>query len=50
MGKVVRCACGMEIRNQDETQLIREVQQHASEAHEMSLSDEQVRAMMQIDE
>ncbi len=40
----------MEIRNEDETQLISEVQQHASEAHEMSLSDEQVRAMMQIDE
>jgi predicted small metal-binding protein len=48
--KAVHCTCGVEIRNQDETQLIRDVQKHASEAHNLTLSDEQVRAMMFIEQ
>lgn len=36
--------------HRDEAQLIREVQVHAREAHALPLSDEQVRAMMFIDQ
>lgn len=43
--KMVRCTCGIELRDRDEAQLIREVQVHAREAHALSLSEEQVRAM-----
>ena len=48
--KVVRCTCGIEIRDADEAQLIARVQQHAREAHDLALNDEQVRAMMEIDQ
>ena len=50
MSKVVRCTCGVEIRDADETRLVTRVQQHAREAHDLDLSDEQVRAMMEIDQ
>ncbi len=50
MSKVVRCACGVELRSQDETELIARVQEHAHEAHELDLSDEQVRDMMEVDQ
>jgi predicted small metal-binding protein len=50
MRKVVRCACGMEIRGEDEGELIRLVQAHARDAHEMSLTDDQVRDMMEIEQ
>ena len=50
MKKIVRCTCGVEIRNSDEQQLIHDVQTHAREAHGLALSDEQVRAMMVIDQ
>lgn len=48
--KAVHCTCGVEIRNSDEAALIREVQRHAREAHSLALSDEQVRAMMFIEQ
>lgn len=48
--KAVHCTCGVEIRNQDEAKLIRDVQKHASEAHNLTLNDEQVRAMMFIEQ
>lgn len=50
MKKIVRCTCGVEIRDSDEQRLIRDVQTHAREAHNLTLSDEQVRAMMVIDQ
>ena len=50
MGKVVRCSCGVEMRAQDEGDLIRQVQAHAREVHDVMLSEEQVRAMMEIDQ
>ena len=50
MGKVVRCSCGVEMRSRDEDELIRRVQEHAREVHDAALSDEQVRAMMEIDQ
>lgn len=50
MGKVVRCTCGVELRDQDEGQLIQRVQEHAREAHELELSPDQVRDMMEIDQ
>ncbi len=50
MTKVVRCMCGYEIRNLDEAQLIRDTQTHAQEAHDLNLSDEQVRSMMEIEQ
>ncbi len=48
--KIVRCTCGVELRNDDEQQLIRDVQMHAREAHDLALNDEQVRVMMVIDQ
>jgi len=48
--KVVRCSCGVEIRASDEGKLIRETQSHAEEAHKLSLADEQVRSMMEVDQ
>jgi predicted small metal-binding protein len=50
MGKVVRCACGVELRDRDEGELIRRVQEHAREAHDLTLSEEQVRDMMEVDQ
>lgn len=50
MTKLVRCTCGVELRSPDERELIGQVQEHATEAHELQLSDEQVRAMMEVDQ
>ena len=50
MNKVVRCTCGIEIRETDEARLIEQVQRHAKESHDLTLDDEQVRAMMEIDQ
>lgn len=48
--KVVRCNCGVELRSANEQELIRTVQTHARESHDLSLNDEQVRSMMEIDQ
>lgn len=48
--KAVHCTCGAELRNSDEEQLIRDVQKHARESHDLTLNDEQVRAMMVIEQ
>src|ERR687894_1642023 len=50
MTKVVRCACGLDLHDADETRLIGRVQQHAKEAHDLDLNEEQVRAMMEIEQ
>ncbi len=50
MSKVVRCSCGVELRDPDEDALIAHVQAHAREAHDLTLSAEQVRAMMEVDQ
>jgi predicted small metal-binding protein len=50
VGKVVRCSCGVEMRSRDEGELIRRVQEHAREVHDLALSEEQVRAMMEIEQ
>ena len=50
VSKVVRCSCGVEMRARDEGELIRQVQEHAREVHDLALSEEQVRAMMEIDQ
>jgi predicted small metal-binding protein len=50
MNKVVRCSCGVEIRADDERDLIDQVQSHAKEAHDLTLNDEQVLAMAEIED
>ena len=50
MTKVVRCTCGIEIRDADEGRLVARVQRHAEEAHDLTLDEEQVRAMMEVDQ
>jgi predicted small metal-binding protein len=50
MRKVVRCSCGVEIRAEDERELVERVQAHAREAHGVSITAEQVLAMAEIDE
>ena len=48
--KVVRCNCGVELRSVNERELIKTVQDHARESHDLHLDDEQVRSMMEIDQ
>lgn len=50
MTKVVHCMCGLHLRDADERRLIARVQQHAKEAHDLDLNEEQVRAMIQIEQ
>ncbi|MDP9472650.1 MAG: DUF1059 domain-containing protein [Chloroflexota bacterium] len=49
MTRVVRCTCGTEVRHADEAELIRQVQQHARDAHDLVLSDDQVRDMVEVE-
>jgi len=41
MNKVLQCDCGFEASDEDEDQLVAEIQRHASEAHEMTLTREE---------
>ena len=50
MGKIVRCSCGVEIRADDERELIGLTQEHAKSAHDLDLSDEQVLSMMEVEQ
>lgn len=50
MTKIVRCTCGVELRDENEAELIARVQHHADDAHDLKLNAEQVRAMMEIDQ
>lgn len=50
MRKIVRCMCGIELSSTDEAELIARVTAHAKEAHDLDLSEEQIRAMMEIDQ
>jgi predicted small metal-binding protein len=47
MAKIVRCACGLELRSDDEDDLIRLVQDHAQERHDFTLSEDEVRDLME---
>ena len=49
MTRVVRCTCGVELRDADEARLITTVRKHAKEAHDLEMSDEQIRAIMEIE-
>lgn len=46
--KIIRCSCGVEMQDKDEERLIDETQQHARRAHDLDLSAEQVRSMMEL--
>ena len=48
--KVVRCTCGVELRDESDDALVENVQRHAREAHELELSREQVMSMMEIEQ
>lgn len=50
MRKIVRCMCGIELSSTDESELIAQVTAHAKEAHDLELNEEQIRAMMEIDQ
>jgi predicted small metal-binding protein len=43
--KQVSCDCGKVIRAENDGQLITQVQQHASDVHNMSLTPEQILSM-----
>lgn len=45
MTKQVQCDCGKTIREDSDDQLIKTVQQHAKEVHNMELTREQVLGM-----
>ncbi|MGC4108932.1 MAG: hypothetical protein QM747_00555 [Nocardioides sp.] len=46
--KIVRCSCGMHFQDEDEGRLILLVREHALEAHDLQLSDDQIRDLMEI--
>lgn len=50
MRKIVRCSCGMQFQEEDETLLITLVRRHALDAHELELSDDQIRDLMEIEQ
>ena len=50
MSRIVRCACGLELRSDDEDELIRLVQAHAQAKHELTLTDDEVRDLMEDDQ
>lgn len=45
--KIVKCDCGFVVRSSNEDTLVAELQQHASQFHNMKLTREQVLAMAQ---
>ncbi len=49
MTKRVRCSCGAELRSADERELIAQVQAHALSAHDLTLTDDQVRDMIELE-
>ncbi|MBI2315520.1 MAG: DUF1059 domain-containing protein [Betaproteobacteria bacterium] len=48
--KFVKCDCGFVMRAADDDSLVAEVQKHASEEHQMTLTRDQVLAMAQPDQ
>lgn len=49
MTKIVRCSCGAELRGNDDDELIKRVKEHALEAHDLVLNDDQIRDMMEVE-
>ena len=49
MTMVVRCSCGAELRGNDDDELIERVKAHALEAHDLVLTDDQIRDMMEVE-
>lgn len=47
MDKVINCSCGVAIRGTDEDDMVATAQAHAQEVHDMDLSTEQARGMIQ---
>lgn len=45
--KVINCPCGWSVNTEDEEELVRQVQQHAKEVHNMSPTRDEVMAMAQ---
>ncbi len=50
MRKIVRCSCGMQFQEENETVLITLVRHHAKEAHDLDLSDDQIRDLMEVEQ
>ncbi len=47
MDKVINCSCGVAIRGTEDDVLVATAQAHAREVHDMNLSSEQARGMIQ---
>lgn len=47
MDKVINCSCGVAIRGTDDDVMVATAQTHAREVHDMDLSSDQARAMIQ---
>ena len=45
MEKVINCPCGFVLKAENDDQLVRMAQKHASEVHQMDLTREQALAM-----
>lgn len=50
MRRIVRCSCGMQFQEEDETLLISLVRRHARDAHALELSDDQIRDLMEVEQ
>ena len=45
MAKVINCPCGLSVRAENDDELIRQVQQHAKDVHNMSPTRDEILAM-----
>jgi predicted small metal-binding protein len=45
MAKVIHCPCGYIVRAPNDETLVKDAQKHASESHDMQLTEEQALAM-----
>jgi predicted small metal-binding protein len=47
MEKVISCSCGVAIRGTEDDDMVATARQHAKEVHDMELSQEQARGMIE---
>ncbi|HEU0163570.1 MAG TPA: DUF1059 domain-containing protein [Thermomicrobiales bacterium] len=46
---LVRCECGVEIRDADQAELIARVKEHARTQHQLEFTEDQVLALVEIE-
>jgi predicted small metal-binding protein len=49
MKSLVRCSCGLEFKSPDETHVIQAVKSHAKDAHDLTYTTEQIKALVEVE-